>query len=105
MMPVIRISEQTFERLQNLAKPFVDTPASVIERLLDLGESQRATGSKIPPARPAPDVKRYDPDNPPSLTHTKVLATEFDGVKAEHWNDLVDTAHRHAMKRLQTYEA
>ena len=35
MSPVIRISESIYERLQELATPFVDTPASIIERLLD----------------------------------------------------------------------
>ena len=36
MTPVIRIPEDVFERLQALAIPLVDTPASVIRRLLDL---------------------------------------------------------------------
>lgn len=35
MSKVIRISDETFSRLQNLAEPLVDTPASVIEKLLD----------------------------------------------------------------------
>ena len=35
MSPAIRIPEKTFARLQYLAVPFTDTPASVIERLLD----------------------------------------------------------------------
>lgn len=35
MSKVIRISESIFEQLQQLAEPLVDTPASVIERLLD----------------------------------------------------------------------
>ena len=39
MSKVIRISDETFSRLQNLAEPLVDTPASVIEKLLDEYES------------------------------------------------------------------
>lgn len=35
MMPVIRISEDVFRKLQLLAEPLVDTPGSVIEKLLD----------------------------------------------------------------------
>lgn len=35
MSKVIRISDKTFSRLQNLAEPLVDTPASVIDKLLD----------------------------------------------------------------------
>ena len=40
MSRVIRIPESIFERLQHLAAPLVDTPASVIERLLDYYDSQ-----------------------------------------------------------------
>jgi hypothetical protein len=39
MMPVIRISDALYARLQQHATPFVDTPATVIERLLDACES------------------------------------------------------------------
>jgi hypothetical protein len=41
MSKVIRISEETFIRLQELAEPLVDTPATVIERLLDFYERER----------------------------------------------------------------
>ena len=33
-MPTIRIDNEVFEGLKQLAEPFVDTPASVIRRLL-----------------------------------------------------------------------
>jgi hypothetical protein len=46
MMPVIRIPDDTFRRLQGLATPLVDTPASVIDKLLDFHESNGGT----PPA-------------------------------------------------------
>jgi hypothetical protein len=35
MMPTIRIDNDVFEALKSLAEPFVDTPNSVIRRLLD----------------------------------------------------------------------
>jgi hypothetical protein len=35
MMPVVRISDQTWERMQKYAKPLVDTPDSVINNALD----------------------------------------------------------------------
>jgi hypothetical protein len=35
MAPVVRISEQTWERMQQYAKPLVDTPDSVINAALD----------------------------------------------------------------------
>ncbi|WP_457653116.1 hypothetical protein [Rhodocaloribacter sp.] len=41
MSKVIRISQQIFSRLQQLAEPLVDTPASVIERLLDFYQEHK----------------------------------------------------------------
>ncbi|MBW2307970.1 MAG: hypothetical protein JRG73_13675 [Deltaproteobacteria bacterium] len=40
MSRVIRISESIFQRLQKLAIPLEDTPASVIEKLLDFYDSR-----------------------------------------------------------------
>ena len=34
-MPTVRVDDEVFEGLQKLAKPFVDTPSSVIRRLLE----------------------------------------------------------------------
>src|SRR5687768_4549713 len=59
MMPVIRISDELFRRLQNLASPLVDTPASVIERLLNSYESNTGTPSasaQSGASNPIPDV-------------------------------------------------
>ena len=44
MSKVIRISESIFRRLQGLAVPLEDTPASVIERLLDFYDSHENGG-------------------------------------------------------------
>jgi hypothetical protein len=52
MMPVIRIHDSIFERLQKHATPFVDTPASVIERLLDAYETSQTHGGRQPNPRP-----------------------------------------------------
>jgi len=43
MTPVIRVPDDVFRRLQGVASPLVDTPASVIERLLDHYEASRGT--------------------------------------------------------------
>jgi len=39
-MPELTVTEDTYRRLQRLARPFVDTPESVIARLLSLAENQ-----------------------------------------------------------------
>jgi len=43
MSKVIRIDDDTFARLQNLAEPFIDTPSTVVERLLNYYESRQAS--------------------------------------------------------------
>lgn len=55
MMPVIRISDEVYGRLQKHATPFVDSPASVIERLLDAYETnQRQSRVGVtPPVSPS----------------------------------------------------
>lgn len=49
MSKVIRIDTETFSRLQSLAEPFVDTPSSVIQRLLDYYESRETNGQEQKP--------------------------------------------------------
>jgi hypothetical protein len=38
-MPTIRVDDEVYERLQRQAKPFVDTPNSVLRKLLGLEDS------------------------------------------------------------------
>ena len=76
-MPTIRIDQEVFEGLQQLAQPFVDTPSAVIRRLL---ETQGALKKKA-------DAPRVLRPRPQALTPQSVyeayllvtLATEFDG--------------------------
>ena len=48
MSPVVRVSQDVSERLKAHAEPFVDTPSSVIERLLDYFEKNQPTLEKLP---------------------------------------------------------
>jgi hypothetical protein len=88
----IEIADSDFPRLQAIAQPFVDTPASVITRLLDLYENGIA-------AKPAterfPDIKRHSLEKLPPLTHTKVMDGHFDGAKPSKFN--WDGFVRHAL--------
>jgi hypothetical protein len=63
-MPTIELSNRTFERLQSLAKPFIDTPETVIARLLD----REAQDGSIP----APSSQT--PLRAPSTQSTQVRA-------------------------------
>ena len=98
MSPIIRISEPVYDRLQSIAVPFIDTPASVIERLIDLYE----VNSNIVPSSYAEkreniqnrDIMTFDPENPPNLIHTRIIEAQFGEMDATNWNDLVHAAHR-----------
>jgi len=94
----IDIADSDFPRLQAMAQPFVDTPASVITRLLDLYE-----GGLSAPTSPErfPDTKRHSLENLPPLTHTKVMDGHFDGAKPSKFN--WDGFVRHAL--IQTLGA
>ena len=45
-MPVIRISNELYKRLESQAQGF-DTPASVIERLLDASENKPFSAARV----------------------------------------------------------
>lgn len=108
MSPVIELSDLTFRRLQEVAVPFVDTPETVIIRALDAlrnasSPSQNNLGvgetRKLPPG-----ARKLDPDNPGSLTHTKVMLGRFDVLVADKWNDLLIQAHAKTKQILGTFE-
>jgi hypothetical protein len=107
MMPIVRIPENVFARLQKHAEPFVDTPVNVIERLLDFYERGRrpsAAGKRPTEVEVGPSAKAYNPNKPPDLTHTILVSAEFDGTPTMNWNDLVEVAHRRAAERYPTYD-
>jgi hypothetical protein len=110
-MPAIEIPDSLFARLQKLAVPLVDTPVTVIERLLCSYEAQtgQAVATGEPPEsregrKPQPHSE-FEPRTVPSLRHTRILAAEFAGRKADGWNNLVPVAHIEAVRRLGSAEA
>ncbi len=48
MSPTIRVDDEVYARLQAEAKPFVDTPNSVLRRLLGLPSAPADTTAKLP---------------------------------------------------------
>jgi len=110
-MPAIQIPDSLFERLQKLAVPLVDTPVTVLERLITVYEVHMAPASQIagpsepPENRSAEPQGEMKPPSVPSLRHTRVIAAEFAGRKADGWNNLVHVAHIEAVQRLGSVEA
>ncbi|MDZ4860102.1 MAG: hypothetical protein SGI88_14080 [Candidatus Hydrogenedentes bacterium] len=63
MAPVIRITDEVYTRLQRLAEPFVDTPATVIERLLNAQEGERRNvAGKENGAIATSQLRNYQPE-------------------------------------------
>jgi hypothetical protein len=112
-MATIEIPDSLFERLQKLAVPLVDTPATVIQRLLNGHEAEtgqaitRADAGQPGPgeSRRAPALSESEPGKVPSLRHTRILEAKFAGRKADGWNSLVHVAHIEAVKRLGSVES
>ncbi len=55
MMPTIRVDDDVMQGLKELAEPFVDTPNSVIKRLLEIAKSSKGDieRSATPPSKPS----------------------------------------------------
>lgn len=98
MCPTVDLTEATFHRLQAVAKPFVDTPETVIIRLLNAYDSvlKEEAGS----VHADDGVRQFNPHTPPDLTFTKVVGAEFCGRTLDrgdaNWNGLLDAAVRKA---------
>lgn len=108
MPHTVTLSDSTFAKLQGLARPFIDTPESVIITLADEELKRRKMELSHRPAL-APDEAelRLDPDRHESLTHAKLLAANFDGkdIHRPKWNGLLDHVHIVARQRLGSFEA
>src|SRR5882672_11256536 len=79
-MPTLRVEDEVYDALKKLAEPFVDTPNSVIRRLLE----EHGHIAKKKPA-PAPTVAKTDPELEPTPQSVyeefllKVLDEQFKG--------------------------
>lgn len=107
MSPSVDLSPATFTRLQAHAVPLVDTIETVINRLLDAYETK--SGTPAPIGDSGAEViatRQFNPNTPPDLTHTKVLAIEFDGKPLPrgevNWNGLLVAAIRAARAKAKS---
>ena len=93
-MPTIRVDQEVFEGLQQLAKPFVDSPSMVIRRLLE----ERGV---LPPAAIAPKntpvaANALTPQSSYEAYLLLVLLKEFDG--RGHKRDVTHAIVKRMMK-------
>ncbi|MGQ0654996.1 MAG: winged helix-turn-helix domain-containing protein [Betaproteobacteria bacterium] len=72
-MPTIRIDPEVYDALKRLAEPFVDTPSSVIRRLLeDAGHLQK---KRVVPSTPA---AKPEPEATPQSVYEELLLKVLD---------------------------
>jgi hypothetical protein len=101
----IEVSDETFAKLQALAKPFVDTPESVIRRLADEALAKgHPTGTE---RHVADDIINLDPHVPANLAHTRVRFARLgkQEVDRPNWNKLLRETHAYALKKLGSLDA
>jgi hypothetical protein len=77
MSPTIRIDEEVFEALKTQAEPFVDTPNSVLRRLLDL------TGSTVDSLSPEDEPQLRAPHRTAARAPRKRRRTPAHGPRAK----------------------
>ncbi|HEY4404915.1 MAG TPA: hypothetical protein VGN55_09685 [Xanthobacteraceae bacterium] len=101
-MPSIVVSQGVFERLQRHAKPFVDSPETVITRALDALERPVGPLESAVDDRKGSPFPEFEALNPPNLTFTKVVTASLNGIaiKPSNWNRLLDAAVIHAAAQI-----
>lgn len=96
-MPQIEVSQQTFERLQALARPLIDSSDAVISRLIDFRIAATTQDDNFP----GPELE-FPPDSPPTLTFTKLREAAFANQKIQRptWAELVRVSIEFGMIRF-----
>lgn len=103
MSKVVRISQNTYQRMQKIAKPFDDTPDSVIQTLLDFYEKEKLGKKAKQTTSQNDDPLILDVNNPSDLTHTKVWEGHFNNETVRNWRELISVAHRDALTKLGSF--
>ncbi|MBD2492980.1 T4SS efffector SepA family protein [Nostoc sp. FACHB-280] len=114
-MPVVRIPDPIYKRLQEIAVPFEDTPVTVIEKLLNehdiFQKSQQVSGiENFCETKNCFETENYiviDPENPSNLTHSKVLRALIDDkeINKPNWNKIAAKVHEIAIQQGMSVEA
>jgi hypothetical protein len=102
------VADQLRERFPKIAR-LIDTADSAIRKALvvylDLQKQEAAKPSVSSKGReiqrPTEDIREFDPEAPPDLTHASFLTGSVGGNPVNKWNYLVIEAHAQAFKALR----
>jgi hypothetical protein len=112
MMPVIRISDATSKKLQQLAIPLEDNYDTVIARLAEAALNGLPYKKPLEPTVIASNISQvtpsaWDVDTHDDLTHTRLTSAKFDNIHIQKvsWNNLAKYAIEMAYRKLGSFEA
>lgn len=111
MMPVVRISDATMQKLKPLAIPLEDSIDSLLDRLADAARNgvpfDLPGSSKVMEAPQQSPLILWDVEKHEDLTHTRLISAEFGGEALPRytWNTLVKYAHETAGHKLGSFDA
>jgi hypothetical protein len=105
-MPMIEIADRDFVRLQKVAVPFIDTPATALTKVLDALERLSVENGDTRTEPVVSTMATYHHDNLPPLIHTKLLDAEFGGKQPDKmtWDALVRLALVEAKSKTGTVQ-
>ncbi len=97
----IEIEKSTLKSLQGVARPLVDTYDTVIARLLGHYQQQNTANNTLDEAPSANNFEKplqYASDDPPNLTHTRLIRAYIDGkaVPRAKWNSVLHVLYEMA---------
>ncbi len=93
-MKMIEIDQADFMRLQKIAVPLVDTPATAFSRVLDYYEEGNRAPSVAAASNVEDSIMTFGIEDIPPMTHTKLLNGRFNDRIPEkiNWDGLVRLA-------------
>ena len=108
-MPAVNLSDAVFAEMKTIAEPLVDTPESVIARLIREEANRRtkggASGASVVPSRVESYI-RLNPLSHESLLHARLISASINGVEMlrPKWNAFMEEVHVLALKQLGGFE-
>jgi len=101
MEAIVRASSSTAAQLREKIQAIDVLLSQAADRKQEGSPTAAASAGRPPESKPGTGpLLDLNPDDPPDLRHTRVLAAQFAGESAAGWNDLVHSAHREAVARL-----
>lgn len=104
MTKKIDISDDLYKKLGQFAKPF-ETPEDVITKILNYYIDNHKQPIRKPEIESNDKVIKVDPENPESLTFTRVMISKIDNrLGSNSWNKLMRRIHEIAFNRFKSFD-